>query len=134
MKFRYQQFRSETGELIYRPVIDISVASNEGKTQDYFVLVDSGADNCIFDAEIGELIGLKVKSGKVKKIFGVSGKSIDVYFHDIFISVGGHEFPLKCGFSSEIANNGYGVLGQVGFFDQFKKVIFDYSRKVVELR
>lgn len=134
MKFKYQKLRSsKTEEIIYRPIIHISIASDQGKTQDYFVLVDSGADNCIFDAEIGEIIGLKIKEGELKKVYGVGGKSINVYFHNIFISVGGHEYPLKCGFSYEMAQNGYGLLGQIGFFDKFK-VIFDYTKKIIELR
>lgn len=134
MKFKYQKFRSVKGDVICRPIIDISLASKDGQTYDYFALIDSGADHCIFNAEIGELIGLQVKEGEIIEIIGINDEAIKVYFHDIFISVGGNEYPLKCGFSYELGEDSYGLLGQQGFFDTFKKVIFDYNKKIVELR
>lgn len=47
--------------------------------------------------------------------------------------MGGHRFNCYAGFSSDIDNMPYGILGQVGFFDLFN-VSFDYKRGRVELK
>jgi len=39
---------------------------------------------------------------------------------------------LYCGFSRDIPADGYGILGQVGFFDHFK-VIFDNQAEEIEV-
>lgn len=36
-------------------------------------------------------------------------------------------------FSSDISDNGFGILGQKGFFDKFK-ISFDYRTKEIEIR
>ncbi len=53
MKFGYKKY----GPGIFRPVIPIEVIYN-GTAVPYEVLVDSGADICIFDAQIAEILGL----------------------------------------------------------------------------
>lgn len=37
-----------------------------------------------------------------------------------------------CGFSPDVPAEGYGVLGQVGFFDRFK-VVFDLQQEEIEV-
>lgn len=32
-----------------------------------------------------------------------------------------------------LSRNGFGLLGQLNFFNLFKKVVFDYNKKEVEL-
>ena len=51
MKFSYKKY----GQVL-RPVIPIQLKSGS-EVIGYEVLVDSGADLCIFSAEIGELLG-----------------------------------------------------------------------------
>ena len=48
MKFRYKKY----GSGVIRPVIPLKVAY-DNKTIVQEVLVDSGADVCLFDAEVG---------------------------------------------------------------------------------
>jgi hypothetical protein len=50
MKFDYKKF----GPGVIRPIIPIKVLYN-GQIVSYNVLVDSGADMCLFDSQIGEL-------------------------------------------------------------------------------
>ena len=58
MKFKYKDY----GYGILRPVISIEVKYKEISVP-YEVLVDSGADICIFHASIGEVLGLDVEKG-----------------------------------------------------------------------
>ena len=64
MKFKYLKFPApkETdffGKTILRPIIPIFLSTNK-RTVRYQALIDSGADFCIFDAEVGEYIGLDI--------------------------------------------------------------------------
>ena len=55
------------------------------------------------------------------------------YLHDVDISVGTEKFKMKVAFSYNIADHGYGLLGQKGFFEHFT-VKFDYAKKEIELK
>ena len=54
-----------------RPVIEITL-ENSQNSFGYFVLIDSGADYCIFHAKIGELLGLNIKQGKPLTFYGTA--------------------------------------------------------------
>ena len=131
MKFRYKKFGSTL-----RPVIPIEVSSTKNpKGFGYGVLVDSGADICIFLAEIGEALGLNVKSGKAQEVFGIGGKASIYYLHKVTVKVGGWPYEIEVGFMPNVSGHimQYGVVGQKGFFDIFT-VKFDLLKSEVELK
>ncbi len=115
-----------------RPVIPIRLIKGT-KDVRYHAIIDSGADLCIFHAQIGEVIGIAIESGKLLTFTGISKMQLTAYFHDLEIEVGGHGFSCYAGFSRDIDNMPYGLLGQVGFFDLFN-VIFDYEKQRLELK
>ncbi|MFY9463212.1 MAG: retropepsin-like aspartic protease [Candidatus Sungiibacteriota bacterium] len=128
MKFKYKKY----GPGFLRPVIVIEI-SYQGRTVPYEVLVDSGADFCIFDAQIGELLGLDVVSGKPHTVGGITGAVETYYVHAVTLKVGGWHYAAKVGFLPNIARLGYGVVGQKGFFDLFV-VKFDLIKEEIELK
>lgn len=87
MKFRYKKY----GPGILRPVIPIEVAYKD-RAVSYEVLVDSGADFCIFDAQIGEILDLDVTSGEKREVWGVTGAGEFYYVHPVTIKIGGWPF------------------------------------------
>lgn len=100
----------------------------------YDTLIDSGADFCILPAEIGEYLGIKVKSGLKQNFGGIQEKgSALAFLHEIILTIGGFEYQTSIGFSYDIAKMGYGILGQKGFFNLFK-VQFDYRKEEIELK
>ncbi len=137
MKFSYFKFllpyRSEFfGSSILRPVIPIHIQVGNQKLQ-YQALVDSGADFCIFEASVGEELGLNVKSGDAMYFGGVQGYGgAQAFLHRVKLIVGGHEYPTTVGFSYDVGKKGSGILGQRGFFDFFA-VKFDLSKEEIEL-
>lgn len=137
MKFDYIKVslpeRSEFfGTSILKPIIPIEIGY-EGRPIKYGALVDSGADFCIFDAQIGEALGIDVRSGKVEKFGGVQSSSPGkAYLHKVILTVGGWIYSTEVSFSYDIAPWGYGILGQKGFFDIFK-IKFDLSKESMEL-
>ncbi len=138
LRLRYQSFRASpiepfpTRQVVFRPVIDIRLLWN-GHSTKYRVLIDSGADYCIFHAEVAEVLGIPLTSGKKMTFYGTSGAAQLAYFHEVQIEAAGWPIDLYCGFSSEMQSLPYGLLGQTGFFDQFK-IEFDYQNKRIEIK
>ena len=113
-------------------MIQIDFESNNG-TFGYFVLIDSGADYCIFHAKIGELLGLDIKSGKPLTFYGTSGEAQKAYFHKVRFRIGGIDHECEVGFSYDMEKLAYGLLGQEGFFNKWI-VKFAYHKENVELK
>ncbi len=138
MIFKYLEFPLEKqsvvlGESILRPIIPIKAFHN-GVTAKYAALIDSGADFCIFDAEIGEYLGIDVKSGLKETFGGVQENGgAAAFFHEITLGIGGYSVQTLVGFSYDIAKHGYGILGQKGFFD-ICVVKFDLLKEEIELK
>ncbi len=138
MKFKYFKFPLKRysplfGSVILKPIIPVRIAHRE-ESIDYAVLIDSGADFCIFDGEIGEHLGLDVKSGRQERFGGIEdSQGAIAYLHEIILEIGGHEFSIIAGFSYDIAKHGFGILGQKGFFDKFV-VKFDLPKEEIDLK
>jgi len=128
MKFRYKKY----GPGILRPIIPIEIIYKD-RVIPYEVLVDSGSDICIFDAQIGELLDIDITSGEKQEVWGITGVGESYYIHSVKIKVGGWTYEIKAGFLSNIASMGYGVVGQKGFFDIFT-VKFDLLKEEIELK
>ena len=129
MKFGYTRYGS-----VLRPVIPITLRHGDAEVG-YHVLVDSGADMCLFDEEIGAALGLPIRRGTMKTVFGVGGKSSVYYVHRVEVGVGGKFQEIEAGFMPNVAGNvmPYGLVGQAGFFDRFI-VSFDLLRGEVQLK
>lgn len=138
LKYDYRKFPSEPSEAFprrrsaTRPVIPITLI-NDDQRIGYLAVIDSGADVCLFHAQLGKQIGLDIKSGKKLIITGLTKKPITSYFHNIKIEIGGYQFDCYSGFSSEIGNLPYGLLGQQGFFNLFC-VQMDFNKERIELK
>ncbi len=140
MKFSYSKFPSQPNpafperKYVKRPVIAIEVGHKD-KSFKYLALIDSGADFCIFHAQIGEALGIDVKNGKRLEYYGIVGVKEEAFFHDITIVVGGYKKKCYCGFSYNFDKTKmpYGILGQNGFFNLFK-IFMDYEKEEIELK
>lgn len=138
MKFKYRKLNFSPssdffGKFILKPIIPIRI-SNFDISVKYAALIDSGADFCIFDAGIGEYLGLNVRSAAEIQFGGIQSiGGAKAYLHKVNIEIGGHEFRTDVGFSYDIAKHGYGILGQRGFFDMFI-VKFDLVKEEIELK
>lgn len=139
MNFKYRKFPIDINNCPFpnkksslRPVIQIDFEIPTGKFG-YLVLVDSGADYCIFHAKVGELLGLNIKTGTPLAFFGTSGEPQKAYFHKISFKIGGHTHTSDIGFSYDMEKLAYGLLGQDGFFDKWI-VKFEHHKENVDLR
>jgi len=139
MNFKYRKFPFDSKNCPFqnkrsalRPVIQIDFETKTGNFG-YLVLIDSGADYCIFHATVGEQLGLDIKTGTPLTFFGTSGEPQKAYFHKITFKIGGHPHTCEVGFSYDMEKLAYGLLGQDGFFDKWT-VKFEYHKKNVDLR
>ena len=139
MNFNYQKFPVDTKNCPFsdkksaiRPVIQIDF-ENKNYSFGYFVLIDSGADYCIFHALVGEQLGLDIKSGIPLKFYGTSGQPQKAYFHKIKFKIGGISHECLVGFSYDMEQLAYGILGQDGFFDKWI-IKFEYQKENIELK
>lgn len=138
MKFPYRKLllpqRSDYfGATILKPIIPLKIIIG-GRDLDYTALIDSGADFCIFDAGIGDYLGLDVKSGAREIFGGIQERGgAEAFFHPVIINIGGWNYKTIISFSYDIAKHGFGVLGQKGFFDIFV-VKFDLLKEEIELK
>jgi len=100
-------------------------------------LIDSGADFCVFPANLGEAAGLNVFEGKNAITFGVGGKET-LYFHKVKVEVIIKDepwiFECRAGFSIKLNAKGIGFLGRDGFFDLFQEVSFNQKVKMFRLK
>jgi len=137
MKFHYHKLllpeRSEYfGSSLLKPIIPITIAIGKNEVK-YAALIDSGADFCIFDAEIGEYLGIDIKNGIPVEFGGVQERGGSTAFlHEVSLNIGGTAYKTKTGFSYDIAKHGFGILGQKGFFDVFT-VKFDLRKEEIDL-
>ena len=139
MDFKYRKFPTSPNNCPFpsqkyalRPVIQIDFDSPKGGFG-YLVLIDSGADYCIFHAAIGEQIGIDIKKGRKLIFFGTSGEPQEAYFHKVSFKIGGNLHECEVGFSFDTGKLAYGLLGQYGFFNQWR-IKFEYDKESVELK
>ncbi len=134
MKFPYQErprspspaFPSAKSYLV--PFIPI-VVRNGSKQIEVDALVDSGASGCLFPGMLGIALGLDIYKGPTQAITGLGNKEVTAHFHTIRLKLGEEEWQVYAGFSFDYLG-ATGLLGQRGFFDNFR-VIFDYKKECV---
>lgn len=138
MKFKYRRIdlcppADFFGKFILKPIIPIKVSRGDFVVK-YAALIDSGADFCIFDAGIGEYLGLNIKLGIEVEFGGIQNAApAKAYLHQVNLEIGGIQFKVDIGFSYDISDRGYGIFGQKGFFDLFS-VKFDLQKEDIELK
>ena len=116
-----------------KPVVSITLRYN-GKEFDYMALVDSGADFNIFHPELSYILDIDLTKLEKIPFVGIQpGEEMTGYVVPLEIGIGGRFYPTRSVMSFQISDSGYGVLGQLGFFDIFK-VQFDRMAKDILLK
>ena len=123
---------------VYSPIIKTFLFHQSKETNFSFdSVIDSGADFCVFPADFGEMMGLKVQEGQHLPSFGVGGKDT-LFFHKIKVGIIVREeiweFECHAGFSKKMNKKGVGLLGRDGFFDLFNEISFNQNTKMFRLK
>jgi len=127
MIFEYTPITSK----ISRPLIQVRIRY-KNKFLITTSLVDSGSDYCIFPIDYAVELEIPLSKSKRSNFSGFSGESSSLYLYPIILSIGNYSAKVIAGFTESIGLYSYSVLGQRGFFDNFK-VCFDKSRNQIEI-
>lgn len=129
MKFGYKKY----GQVL-RPVIPISLEYKDKRIR-YEVLVDSGADMCLFHAEVAEALGIDLKKCKTNIVTGVGGKSSQYFLSNLGMEVGGWKYEIEAGFLPDIGGRSapYGIVGQKSFLN-FSKLFLIGKERILKLK
>jgi len=116
---------------ISRPIIPITLFGPKGSVN-VDALIDSGADRCLFNAQIGREIGLEIEKGEKESFSGIEGGEIVAYLHKVKLQIIGIDkiVELEAGFTD--APGVFAILGQDGFFDAFK-IKFEKDHNIIEI-
>jgi len=146
MKFPFYRFLSEPCSAfpkinaLYRPVIPIHIYSPDLKYKfRHYALLDTGADYNLFHGDLLSILNMDyLDEGKREDMFGIEGRGVPTYFHDVVIEVGSWRYKTPTAFTnygmvSTPDQITYGILGQVGFFNHFK-VTFDYDNEQIDIK
>ncbi|MBI3290048.1 hypothetical protein HYZ78_01495 [Candidatus Microgenomates bacterium] len=125
MTYHYLEITS----VIHRPIIDIIIKSGK-KFAIYPVLIDSGADFCIFHIELAKAFQIKL-SKKTTKVRGISQHPASGKWGEVELRVAGQSYKTRVLFA-EMSQFTHGVLGQRGFFEYFD-VNFSLHKQTIEI-
>jgi hypothetical protein len=133
IKFQYKPFvlDSQKGLFIFKPIIPI-ILKYKNCEIGYESLIDSGSDKSYFPAVVGEYLGVAIKKGQEEKFIGAKNEIGIAYFHMLEIGIKTQKYSTKIGFSYDISDEGFGILGQSGLFDNFD-VKFSLRNKEITL-
>jgi hypothetical protein len=91
---------------------------NGGRYFDTPVLIDSGADITVFNAQWAPVLGFTLDPAKRIPAWGVGGTA-DTWQFEAYLKVLGRRFRARIGFISTVAPQ-FGLLGREPFFDLFR--------------
>lgn len=135
MKLSYKKVPSSNNPndpWIPRPIIRIELFSGK-QHQKIDALLDSGADASLFHSSIADLLGIKLTDGLEKEFFGISEKSIKVYFHKIQMQITGFDKPFDALVGFTKSDGVAALLGQADFFENYK-ITFDRKKEIIEIK
>jgi predicted aspartyl protease len=114
MKFNYIDCTPDypAENKIFRPLIQLNIRSGK-KSVDLFALLDSGADVCLFPAEVGESLGLAMEEGAKGSITGIGEIAYPTFLHSVSITIGSYKRKIAAFFSDAIPTP---LLGQKRIF------------------
>lgn len=134
MKFKYRTFKKQDDPNIQyakMPLLQVQLKHGK-KSLDIECLVDSGAEDCLFNADVAAALGIDLTKGTAHKYEGIGNILVAGHVYPIMLKVKGFEtwIRIEAGFIDE---NEISLLGQTGFFENYE-VIFRGYRKQFEIK
>lgn len=123
IQFAYQahQIRARPGvgiDVVYRPKARIRL-SGPGGSEEFAALVDTGADETLFLADVVAKLGLGLRDEDRTVIVGIEGSSTTIWYARVTLEVmtpgGGPRWAARVGFYLGTKP----ILGHAGFLDHF---------------
>ncbi len=109
----------------WKPALTVFISHGGKRSAPLESIADTGAEHCVFDAEIADGLGIPVRKGQQVAFSGIArGAETIGYLHAVTLTVAAqsYEAPIVFAYGLSIT----GILGQIGFFDHFI-VTFDWT-------
>ena len=104
----------------YRPQRAATLTAPNGQSVRLLVILDTGADACVFPISAASLMGLDILNLPKNYTGGVGNDTNLTYYAEVTIDLGdGISFNTKAGFMQGLESIGLGLLGQKGFFEHY---------------
>ena len=132
-KYPYLLLPTSDGNGVYKPLVQVrlSYPKTHKVTDSIWALIDSGADVCFCQKDIGIWLGINFKNKKDVSFKAANKQEFTAVNEILNIHVSGKRYNCTFYFASELA---YPIiLGQNGFFNHFK-VSFDLRNKEIEMK
>ena len=97
-------------------------------------VIDSGAMATIFNFDYACALNIDVEDGIHIPQTGIKGEPLDLWFHEVTLSVNNWEYSCYIGFPNENTLPTDGLLGYSGFFDRFEVRLRDGITKGIAIR
>jgi hypothetical protein len=137
LRFRYVRIPATPSKAFphagyyHRPLIPVTLSTGS-KSARLLALIDSGADNTIFNMQVAAMLGLRLGDAPADLFCGTSGQEQTARYRRLTIRVGAISYQAMVGFA-ELPFDVAGILGQDGFFDRFA-VELDQTRGLILLK
>ncbi len=105
------------------------------KELDASAILDSGAEESLFDWRHATTLGLTINQGNRKDLSGLGGGKITAYLHTVSLMIGDHTFTYKIGFPDPVLHTQplrCNLLGRnffehvkVGFREKYLEIYLD---------
>lgn len=95
-------------------------------------LIDSGADVCFCEKNLGLWLGAKLSKGESQTFVTANRGSFEAIKETLALHVCGKQYECPFYFTNSLPRETPIILGQRGFFDHFK-ITFDLKNKEMEI-
>ena len=121
------------GQTLHKPMTIATLTAASGERLRCLVLLDTGADSCVFPLAMAIALKIDVLSLPKNITGGVGSNSNVTYYDNLSIDLdNGVVFSAYVGFTEGMDPHGIGLLGQEGFFDRYD-VTFSHRGKTATL-
>lgn len=126
--FPYREERSKLIGIIYRPVAQLELKSEEFGWIPEWMYVDSGADISLLPRSLGDLLAFEVTED-IQEIRGVGDSIVPVIIKNIDVRLGNNVFNTRVAWS--LIEEVPPLLGRLDIFDKFEVTFRQHEKKVV---
>lgn len=125
--FPYGITMQESGNLAIFPAATVILQMKNGDELPLVMLIDSGATVSAMPKNVAALLGIDYKDGEHLNIYGIGGKHIRAWQHNVSVRIGANTIQLPIAFMDN--NNAPRVLGRKGIFDAYTVVFEEKNRR-----
>ena len=124
------------GDNVYKPWLPVRLGyrkTHKIMPASVIALIDSGADVCFCEKNLGLWLGAKLTKGETKTFITANRGSFEAIKDTLTLYVCGTHYDCPFYFTNSLPRETPIILGQRGFFDHFV-ISFDLKNKEIEIK